>query len=569
MAAAGDKRVEDLEKRLAQVEARLAKAEASLPRWQPAPALPAAPTIPTTPEPPGGPPRPLSPLPPAPPGRSPLVPRPSRNLESLLGANWLARAGVLLLALGVVFFLRLAYDRGWVPIPGRYAIGIAGGLGLWVLGDALRGRRLDPAFAQVVAGGGAVILYVTLYVGHAIHQYRDALGMGLPLTLLLLAAASIALAAYALWRDLPLLGGVAASLATILLAPAGHFSIAGVLYATFLDTAILLAAAWRGWSEVTLAAILAANVPILAGFAQHYDWPVLLACSAVANGAGIAAAVAARRGDRILVSIQAGLALALLAAAAAAALDDAAVSRPVGWALLAVGLVGLALAFALRRPGPGLGASAAAMLILWPAFAFQDSLWTPFALGAVAIAATAMGLLVPRVRIGTDIAGLAAGILGLLSYWILTRGHPAAAKDLALALLSGVVVAAAGLSAWLAARSRREGVAPVLLGVGLLALLATLAAVLHSWSVTVSWAVVAVAAVVAGLSPRLAELRLAAFGLFGLVLLRIFAVDLQGLGVVARVVAFMATGALLLVAAFLYARGRPKAPAAAADPRIG
>src|SRR5206468_456454 len=111
---------------------------------------------------------------------------PPRSWEARLGANWLARAGVLLLALGVVFFLRLAYSRGWVPIPGRFAIGCLGGLALWALGDALRGRRLDPAFAQVVAGGGAVILYVTLYCGFALHAYRAALGLSLPAELALL-----------------------------------------------------------------------------------------------------------------------------------------------------------------------------------------------------------------------------------------------------------------------------------------------------------------------------------------------------------------------------------------------
>ena len=87
---------------------------------------------------------------------------------------------------------------------------------------------------------------------------------------------------------------------------------------------------------------------------------------------------------------------------------------------------------------------------------------------------------------------------------------------------------------------------------------------LDGWPVTVSWAVVALAAVVAGMAPSLAELRIAAFGVFGLVLVRIFFVDLADLGVVGRVVAFLVTGALLLVAAFLYARGRPKVPRPAA-----
>ncbi|MFA5943591.1 MAG: DUF2339 domain-containing protein [Candidatus Thermoplasmatota archaeon] len=549
-----DDRIETLQRRIARLEARMAKAEAALPRWELVDSPPAS--IARTPGPP-----PAWTLPPVPPAPA----RPQRNLESMLGANWLARAGILLLGLGVVFFLRLAYDRGWVPIPGRYAIGLAGGLALWILGDALRGRRLDPAFAQVIAGGGAVILYITLYCGYALPEYREALGMGLPLVLALLALASIALAAYAVWRDLPLLGGAAAGLATILLAPAGDFSIAGVLYATFLDTGLLLAAVWRRWDAVAFTAVLAANVPILAGFAEDYSWGLLLACSFVANGAAIAAA-AASRGLRTLVSLQAGLALLFFAAATFAAFEAADVARAGGWASLAVGSCGLALAFALRRPGPGLGAAAAVLLLLWPIAQFEESLWTPFAHGALAVVAVLLGVLLPRVRAGTTIAGLAGCALALLGYWSLGTLQDVESSDLVLAVAAGLAVTAAGLATWLALRGAATTAGRLGLGAGLLGALLTLSTALDGWVVTVSWAVVAVAAVVAGMSPRLGELRIAAFGLFGFVLLRIFFVDLAGLGVVGRVVAFLLTGALLLVAAFLYARGRPRSPQAAPPP---
>ena len=546
-----DERIEALEMRVARLEQRVVRAEASppMPRWQPV-----EPGTPLTPYPAQPALPPFAPYP----ANQPSAPREVRSLESVLGANWLARAGMLLLGLGVVFFLRLAYDRGWVPIPGRFAIGAIGGIALWVLGDALRGRRLDPAFAQVVAGGGAVILYITLYCGYAIPEYREALGMSLPLVLGLLAFASVLLGAYAVWRDLPLLGGAAAALATILLAPAGDFSIAGVLYATFLDTGLMLAAVWRRWPPVVLATILAANLPILAGFEQGYSWVVLLACSAVANGAGIAAS-AASRGDRTLANLQAGLALLFLAAATAVGFDDAGLDRGYGWAALAVGATGLGLAFAFRRVGLGLGGVSAALLVLWPIAQFEESLWTPFAHGVIALLAVALGAALPRVQQGTMATGIAGSAIGLLGFWILGTLQDLPGSDVPLAVATGLVLAAAGLVTWIALREHTE-VGHVALGAGLLSILLTLSTVLDDWFVTVSWAVVAVAAVVAGMTPRLAELRIAAFGLFGLVLVRIFFVDLADLGVVGRVVAFLVTGALLLVAAFLYARGRPKVP---------
>jgi hypothetical protein len=557
------RRIAALELRVARLEQRALRAEAAAPQW-----LPVEPGTPLTPLAPFQPPQQPGAQPPGSfPPSGPAAPRPERSLESMLGANWLARAGMLLLGLGVVFFLRLAYDRGWVPIPGRFAIGAIGGIALWVLGDALRGRRLDPAFAQVVAGGGAVILYITLYCGYALPEYREALGMSLPLVLGLLAFASILLGAYAVWRDLPLLGGAAAALATILLAPAGDFSIAGVLYATFLDTGLMLAAVWRRWPPVVMATILAANIPILAGFGQDYSWVVLLACSAVANGAGIAAS-ATSRGDRTLANFQAGLALVFLAAAFAAGFEDAGIDRGFGWAALLVGVAGLGLAFAFRRVGIGLGAVSAGLLVLWPIAQFEDSLWTPLAHGVLALLAVALGAALPRVRQGTMATGIAGSAIGLLGFWVLGTLRELPGSDVPLAVATGVVLAAAGLATWLALREH-TGVGHVALGTGLLSILLTISTVLDGWVVTVSWAVVAVAAVVAGMAPRLGELRIAAFGLFGLVLLRIFFVDLAGLGVVGRVVAFLLTGALLLVAAFLYARGKPRMPRPAPAPMAG
>lgn len=543
-------RIADLERRLRAVEERLRRTEAGLAR---APAAPAP-----------GAQSPMAWEPVADSPRSAATPalqverrpvRTPRTLDSLLGANWLARAGMLLLALGVVFFLRLAYDRGWVPIEGRYAIGLAGGLGLWLAGDLLRGRRIDPAFTQVLSGGGAVIAYVTLYVGYAVPDYREALGMTLPIVLPLLAVASVLLAAYAVWRDLPVLAGLAGGLATVLLAPAGDFSTAGVLYATFLDTAILLAAAWRRWDAVALTVLVAANVPILAGFVEGFAWQLLLGCAVVANGAGLAASAAMRSGPRAIACVEGGMAVALLGLAAALALGEAGIRDAAGWALLGVGAMALPLAIALHRPGPGIGGAAVALLILWPLFHFTGDLGAPLALGLLAGAATATGALVPRIRLGADLAALAAAAIGLLAYWGGVEGASMDGQRLR-AGAAGLALVAACAAQWAAARGRQREFGWIALGTGLLALLLTLATLLSSWAVTVSWAVVAVAAVAIGLAGKVDELRLAAFGLFALVLLRIFAIDLAGLGVVARVVAFMLTGTLLLVAAFLYARAR-------------
>jgi uncharacterized membrane protein len=102
---------------------------------------------------------------------------------------------------------------------------------------------------------------------------------------------------------------------------------------------------------------------------------------------------------------------------------------------------------------------------------------------------------------------------------------------------------------------RRAGVAAAAL-----ALVAETGQLLDGWRIAVSWAVIALAFAGAGLAARHADARKASLALFGLVLVRLFLLDFSGLSLPSRVLAFLITGALLLVAAFLYARAKRGPP---------
>ncbi|MCA1819411.1 MAG: DUF2339 domain-containing protein, partial [Halobacteriales archaeon] len=246
----------DEKRRLLELEARVRALESKV-WWQESPQPPApsfAPPAPVTWQQPAATPHPVRPLKEVP----QATPRAQFDLEKVLGARWLARAGVLVLALGVVFFLKLAYDRDWVPITGRFLIALLGGLAIFAAGDLLRTRRIDPAFAQIIAGGGAVISYVTIYLAWVFPDYRSALHLTLEAEVSLLAVTSALLGAYATWRRLPYLAGIAVVLSAALVAPAGAFSTVGLLYVALLDTAMLAAAAWRAWPPLVLSATVAA-----------------------------------------------------------------------------------------------------------------------------------------------------------------------------------------------------------------------------------------------------------------------------------------------------------------------
>jgi uncharacterized membrane protein len=487
-------------------------------------------------------------------------PRPPRAADPMLAVRWLARAGILVLALGVLFFLKLAYDRGWVPIPGRFAIGLLGGLALFAGGELMRKRRMDSAVAQVFAGGGAVIAYTTLYVGYALPTYRAALGMTRELDIALLAVVAAGLAAYAVWRNLQFLAGAAAALIHVLVAPAGEFSTVGLVFVVALDAGFLLAAAWRGWSAIVATILLGATiVQVAAALDPAIPWPLPIATAVLLSGLGALAAHRAKQ-HRELSWFAAGLSPAGLFLILGAAADRGAVPDAWAWSALLVGLASLMAALAWRSVAPILGIAGGVLLAAWPFLHFDAPSTVVLVQAGLAAAAGAAGFAFQgRARMGVHIGALAMAAISLLA---LTAAL--AADEVPLPLDQAKALGAAGLCLALgaglfAARQGRPGTDLLRIAGLAVAAAAPLVAVpvaLDGWLIAACWGIEGLVAVVLGLLLNNAEVRTASFALFGLVLGRVFLVDLHELSLPARVLAFLATGALLLAGAFLYARQR-------------
>lgn len=107
---------------------------------------------------------PAPPTPPAPLG-------PAIEWESLLGANWLSKLGVVALAIAAAFFLKYAFESGWIDETARVMIGlIAAGL-LLGLGQYLLGRARYRTYAQVLMSGGVVILFLSIYAAYNFYHF--------------------------------------------------------------------------------------------------------------------------------------------------------------------------------------------------------------------------------------------------------------------------------------------------------------------------------------------------------------------------------------------------------------
>lgn len=212
-ADAVQRRLDDLERRLDDLERRLARLEAFAPARKPHEFAEEGPhsatsgsAVPPTPTPVGSPPaadpvppairltpestptaatpRPVMSPPPAP--ATPAAPigpvtrpiprhapsKPAESVEQLIGGKWFLVLGALIVVAGVGFFLKLAYDQGWIAnIPPAMRCVCSGVFGLALIGAGLLSDRKLGRFAGVgFTAAGLGVLYATAFAAYAMFE---------------------------------------------------------------------------------------------------------------------------------------------------------------------------------------------------------------------------------------------------------------------------------------------------------------------------------------------------------------------------------------------------------------
>ena len=84
------------------------------------------------------------------------------SMEFAIASNWLLRIGVLILVMGVGFFLKHSIDQGWLDEMSRILLSAAAGLGMLIAGVRMLGRRYH-LFGQGMIGAGIATLYFSVF----------------------------------------------------------------------------------------------------------------------------------------------------------------------------------------------------------------------------------------------------------------------------------------------------------------------------------------------------------------------------------------------------------------------
>ena len=194
--------------------------------------------------------------------------RSSEDLEGTIGKLWLNRIGIVAILIGVAYFLKYAFDSGWIGPGGRVAIGLIAGIAVVVWSESFR-RKGSAAFSYSLKAVGIGILYLSLW---AASQYFHLVPASVAFVAMILVTASTI--TLALTQDAEILAVYAmiGGFSTPALVSTGeNHEIILFSYVLLLDLAILAMVAFKPWRRIVWGAMLGTGVMYIGWAAQFYD----------------------------------------------------------------------------------------------------------------------------------------------------------------------------------------------------------------------------------------------------------------------------------------------------------
>ncbi|MDT7540356.1 MAG: hypothetical protein QOE33_260 [Acidobacteriota bacterium] len=193
--------------------------------------------------------------------------RPRRDLETLVGGSLFSWLAIITLVFGVGFFLKTAFESGWIGVSARVLLGGAAGCALLATAERLRARGYR-AYAHVLTGGGVLILYLSIYAAR-IYEL-----VGLTSAFALMSIVTTTAVLLSVRHDalsiaiLALIGGF---LTPALLSNGVDNQVALFAYVAFLDAGVLALAYFKRWRVLDHLAFVATALVFFAWALAYYE----------------------------------------------------------------------------------------------------------------------------------------------------------------------------------------------------------------------------------------------------------------------------------------------------------
>ncbi|NJK97188.1 MAG: DUF2339 domain-containing protein [Bacteroidales bacterium] len=189
------------------------------------------------------------------------------DFEKFIGENLISKIGIIILVLGIGFFVKYAIDNNWIGVYGRTAIGLATGGLLIAVAHYL--RKSYKTFSSLLTGGGLAVFYLTIAI--AFHQYHIFSQTAAFVIMIVITIFSVMLSLLYDKKELAIFSQVGGYAAPFMLSTGDGNYIILFSYLLILNAGLLILAYFKRWHILNLLAFLF-TIIIFSGWLATTFW---------------------------------------------------------------------------------------------------------------------------------------------------------------------------------------------------------------------------------------------------------------------------------------------------------
>ena len=207
---------------------------------------------------------PVAPLPLPPKAKS----EPGPDLESRIGSHWLNRIGITAVLIGVAYFLKYAFDSGWIGPSGRVEIGLLAGIAVVLWSERFRSHGYK-FFSYSLKAVGIGVMYLSLWAAFHLYSLFPSWVATAAMIAVTAATATMALTQNAeILAAFALIGGYATP---VLLSTGQNRELELFSYVAVLNLATLVMLMFRSWQRLVTLSFIGTLVLYLGWYSEFYN----------------------------------------------------------------------------------------------------------------------------------------------------------------------------------------------------------------------------------------------------------------------------------------------------------
>lgn len=170
------------------------------------------------------------------------------NYEKLIGENLFGKIGILILVIGVGFFVKYAIDQDWINETMRTILGFAIGSVLLFIAERLREKY--RTFSSLLAGGAFGVFYLTVSIAfHYYHLFSQTVAFAI---LVVITVFMSALAILYDRRELAIISLVGGFLAPFIVSTGAGNYVVLFTYIAILNLGMFAISMYKKWAEIPI-----------------------------------------------------------------------------------------------------------------------------------------------------------------------------------------------------------------------------------------------------------------------------------------------------------------------------